>query len=48
VLDDAKLCRRLTAEAFDHLRSFDWGDVAQRTESVYIELTGSAAPAQGR
>src|SRR4029453_12618334 len=31
VLDDAKLCRRLTAEAFEHLRRFDWTDVAERT-----------------
>ena len=31
VLDDAKLCRRLTAEAFEHLSRFDWGDVAERT-----------------
>ena len=48
VLEDAKLCRRLTAEAFDHLRRFDWGDVAQRTEAVYGELIESAAPAHGR
>ena len=46
VLDDAKLCRRLTAEAFQHLSRFDWGDVAQRTESVYAELIASAAPAR--
>ena len=43
VLDDAKLCRRLTAEAFDHLSRFDWGDVAERTAAVYGELTASAA-----
>src|SRR5215218_8536245 len=48
VLEDAKLCRRLTAEAFEHLRRFDWGDVAQRTEAVYTELLASAAPAGGR
>jgi glycogen(starch) synthase len=47
VLDDAKLCRRLTAEAFEHLRRFDWGDVAERTASVYDELAGSAAPTPG-
>ena len=39
VLDDAKLCRRLTAEAFEHLRRFDWGDVAERTADVYAELS---------
>jgi glycogen(starch) synthase len=41
VLDDAKLCRRLTAEAFEHLSRFDWGDVAERTEGIYEELAGS-------
>ncbi len=45
VLDDAKLCRRLTAEAFKHLRRFDWGDVAERTEAVYNELVGEASRA---
>ena len=38
VLDDAKLCRRLTAEAFEHLSRFDWGDVAERTDEVYAEV----------
>ena len=38
VLDDAKLCRRLTAEAFEHLSRFDWGDVAERTAAVYAEV----------
>lgn len=47
VLDDAKLCRRLTAEAFEHLRGFDWGDVAERTASVYEELARSAVAAPG-
>jgi len=45
VLDDAKLCRRLTAEAFEHLSRFDWGDVAERTESIYAELAASRDPA---
>jgi glycogen(starch) synthase len=43
VLDDAKLCRRLTAEAFEHLSRFDWGDVAERTAGIYSELVPSAA-----
>src|SRR5690349_2633603 len=47
VLDDAKLCRRLTAEAFEHLRRFDWGDVAERTAELYDELDASTAPARG-
>jgi glycosyltransferase involved in cell wall biosynthesis len=45
VLDDAKLCRRLTAEAFEHLRRFDWGDVAERTAAVYAEIVGSRTAA---
>ena len=48
VLDDAKLCRRLTAEAFEHLRRFDWGDVAERTAAVYDELIARPAPAPRR
>jgi glycogen(starch) synthase len=45
VLDDAKLCRRLVAEAFEHLRRFDWGDVAERTAAIYDELSPRPAPA---
>ena len=45
VLADAKLCRRLTEEAFNHLRRFDWGDVAERTAAVYAELAGQASRA---
>jgi len=47
VLDDAKLCRRLTAEAFEHLRRFDWADVAERTAELYGELDARTAPAGG-
>ncbi|MGZ5332741.1 MAG: glycosyltransferase family 4 protein [Solirubrobacterales bacterium] len=45
VLDDAKLCRRLTADAFEHLRRFDWSDVAERTAAVYAELAGKPSRA---
>jgi glycogen synthase len=46
MLDDAELCRRLTAEAFRHLERFDWGDVAERTAEVYEELAEArSAPA---
>jgi glycogen(starch) synthase len=44
VLDDAKLCRRLVAEAFEHLRRFDWTDVADRTAAVYEQLVTRTAP----
>jgi len=46
MLDDAELCRRITAEAFRHLERFDWGDVADRTAELYGELTAArSAPA---
>ena len=48
VLEDAELCRRLTEEAFNHLRRFDWGDMAERTSVVYEGLIASAAPAAGK
>jgi glycogen(starch) synthase len=41
MLDDAELCRRLTAEAFRHLERFDWADVAERTAELYDELAGA-------
>src|SRR5215813_11944827 len=40
VLRDDKLGRRLVAEAYEHLRRFDWGDVAEQTAAVYAELAG--------
>jgi glycogen(starch) synthase len=45
VLEDAELCRRLVAEAFNHLRRFDWGDVAERTEAAYEELIAARSGA---
>jgi glycogen(starch) synthase len=47
MLDDAELCRRVTAEAFEHLRRFDWADVADRTAAIYEELSPSAARTPG-
>jgi len=45
VLSDDELGRRLVAEAYEHLRRFDWADVAERTEAVYVELVGARGPA---
>jgi glycogen(starch) synthase len=46
VLGDDKLGRRLVTEAYEHLRRFDWVDVAERTAAVYAELAGAKpAPA---
>ena len=41
VLCDDKLGRRLVAEAYEHLRRFDWGDVAEQTAAVYADLAGA-------
>jgi glycogen(starch) synthase len=45
VLSDDELGRRLVAEAYEHLRRFDWTDVAERTEAVYAQLAGALGPA---
>jgi glycogen(starch) synthase len=42
VLEDAELCRRLVADAIEHLGRFDWGDVAERTIEVYGVLARAA------
>jgi glycogen synthase len=39
VLADDELGRRLVAEAHQHVRRFDWLDVAERTGAVYERLT---------
>jgi glycogen(starch) synthase len=40
LLVDDELRERLVAEASEHVLSFDWSDVAQRTAVVYRELAG--------
>ncbi len=39
LLTDADLRERLVAEASEHVLSFDWTDVAERTAAVYAEAT---------
>ena len=39
VLADDELGRRLVAEAYEHVRSFDWVDVAERTGALYERVT---------
>ena len=41
VLSDDELGRHLVAEAYEHLRRFDWGDVAEQTAAVYADLAGA-------
>jgi glycogen synthase len=45
VLSDDELGRRLVAEAYEHLRRFDWNDIAEQTLELYEELVSEAAPA---
>src|SRR5688572_11525085 len=44
VLADDELGRRLVAEAYEHVRSFDWADVAEQTAGIYAELAATARP----
>jgi len=46
VLSDDELGRRLVAEAYEHVRRFDWLDVAERTAALYHGLTGELAWSQ--
>ena len=46
VLRDDELGQSLVAEAYEHLRRFDWGDVAEQTAAVYADLAGD--PSLGR
>jgi glycogen synthase len=41
VLSDDELGRRLVADAYEHVRRFDWADVAEQTVAVYAELAGA-------
>ena len=45
VLTDAELRDRLVAEGSEHILSFDWADVAERTSEVYAELLRDPAAA---
>jgi glycogen synthase len=43
VLSDEALRRRLVAEAHEHVRRFDWDDVAERTAALYADLVDERA-----
>jgi glycogen(starch) synthase len=43
VLADDELGRRLVAEAYEHVRSFDWVDVAEQTMLLYGQLVRPGA-----
>jgi glycogen(starch) synthase len=42
LLIDDELRDRLVTEASEHVLSFDWDDIAQRTHTIYSELTTTA------
>jgi glycogen(starch) synthase len=44
LLTDGELRDRLVAEASEHVHSFDWGDVAERTAALYGDLARVARP----
>jgi glycogen synthase len=41
VLSDDELGQRLIADAYEHVRRFDWTDVAEQTVAVYSDLAGA-------
>jgi glycogen(starch) synthase len=45
LLTDAGLRARLVSEGLEHIRRFDWSDVAEQTAAVYSELARDTAPA---
>ncbi len=45
VLDDEELGQRLVSEGIEHIRRFDWADVAERTAAVYDGLVAEASRA---
>jgi hypothetical protein len=45
VLSQPELGRRLVAEAHEHVRRFDWLDVAGRTAETYDLLLAEHSPA---
>ena len=44
VLADDELGRHIVAEAYEHVRSFDWADVAEQTAAVYARLAPAGVP----
>jgi glycogen(starch) synthase len=45
VLADDELGRRLVVEAYEHVRSFDWVDVAEQTAAIYERIVEGFASA---
>jgi glycogen synthase len=45
VLDDEQLGQRLVSDGLEHIRRFDWADIAERTASVYDGLVAEVSRA---
>jgi glycogen synthase len=45
VLDDEKLGQRLVTEGLQHIRRFDWADIAEQTVEVYGDLVAETSRA---
>jgi glycogen(starch) synthase len=45
VLDDEQLGRRLVSEGLEHIRRFDWAEIAEQTAAVYDGLVAEASRA---
>jgi glycogen synthase len=45
VLDDEQLGERLVSEGLEHIRRFDWADIAEQTVEVYEQVAGKRASA---
>jgi glycogen synthase len=45
VLDDEQLGQRLVSEGLEHIRRFDWADIAEQTASVYAGLVAETSRA---
>jgi glycogen(starch) synthase len=45
VLDDEQLGQRLVSDGLEHIRRFDWTDIAERTASIYDGLVAEASRA---
>jgi glycogen synthase len=45
VLDNEQLGERLVSEGIEHIRRFDWADIAEQTANVYADLAAEASRA---
>ena len=46
VLGDDQLGKRLVSEGLQHIRRFDWADIAERTAEVYADVIAESSRVQ--